>query len=103
MLDSYYEAKASRLTDGADTEEADKVSANIAKLLNEQTFSFSPAGLAAIYRRIFDGVFKFAGNFRQCNISKREWVLQGESVIYVSFSEIRQTLEYDFGTEREFS
>jgi fido (protein-threonine AMPylation protein) len=103
LLDSYYEAKASRTTDDADTEEADKVSANITKLLNERTFSFSPAGLAAIHRRIFDGVFKFAGRFRQCNISKREWVLQGESVLYVGFSEIRQTLEYDLGVEREFS
>lgn len=103
LLDSYYEAKTSRTTDDDKTEEADKVSANITKLLNEQTFSFSPAGLAAIHGRIFDGVFKFAGRFRDCNISKREWVLRGESVLYVGFAEIKPALEHDFNNEKEFS
>ena len=80
LLDSYYNTKSDRSDDTARSEEADKVSANITKLLNEQTFSFSPAGLAAIHGRVFEGVFKFAGTFRDCNISKKEWVLRGESV-----------------------
>ena len=102
LLDSYYNTKADR-SDNANTEEADKVSANITKLLNEQTFSFSSSGLAAIHGRIFEGVSKFAGTFRDCNISKKEWVLRGESVLYVSFSEIKRTLQHDFDNEKEFS
>lgn len=102
LLDSYYDTRSVRTNADDKTEEADKVSANITKLLNEQTFSFSPAGLAAIHGRIFEGVFQFAGTFRNCNISKKEWVLRGDSVLYVSFAEIRQTLQYDFDTEKEF-
>ena len=102
LLDSYYNTQSDRSND-ANTEEADKVSANITKLLNEQTFSFSPSGLAAIHGRIFEGVFKFAGTFRDCNISKKEWVLRGESVLYVSFSEIKRALQHDFDNEKEFS
>ena len=102
LLDSYYNTQSNRSDDG-NTEEADKVSANITKLLNEQTFSFSPFGLAAIHGRVFEGVFKFAGTFRDCNISKKEWVLRGESVLYVSFSEIKQALQHDFDNEKEFS
>ena len=103
LLDSYYNTKTDRAENDANTEEADKVSANITKLLNEQTFSFSPAGLAAIHGRIFEGVFKFAGSFRDCNISKKEWVLRGESVLYVSFAELKQALQHDFDLEKEFS
>lgn len=103
LLDSYYNSKTDRAESENKTEEADKVSANITKLLNEQTFSFSPSGLASIHKRIFEGVFKFAGAFRDCNISKREWVLRGESVLYVGFSEIKPALEHDFNNEKEFS
>ncbi len=103
LLDSYYNTKSDRSDDAARSEEADKVSANITKLLNEQTFSFSPSGLAAIHGRVFEGVFKFAGTFRDCNISKKEWVLHGESVLYVSFSEIKRALQHDFDIEKEFS
>ena len=103
LLDSYYNTKSDRSDDTARSEEADKVSANITKLLNEQTFSFSPAGLAAIHGRVFEGVFKFAGTFRDCNISKKEWVLRSESVLYVSFAEIKRALQHDFDMEKEFS
>ena len=103
LIDSYYENKNERDDNEDGTEEADKVSANITKLLSEQTFSFSPAGLAAIHKRIFDGVFSFAGTFRNCNITKKEWVLRGETVLYVSFEEITLALEYDFNQEKEFS
>ena len=103
LLKSYYNTKNNRSNEDDRTEEADKVSANIVKLLNEQTFSFSPIGLSYIHERIFDGVFKFAGSFRTCNISKQEWVLRGESVLYVSYIELKRALQYDFDIEKEFS
>ena len=103
LLESYYSSKNGRTEDEIKSEEGDKVSANITKVINEQTFSFSPSGLASIHGRIFDGVFKFAGTFRKCNISKREWVLRGQSILYVSYAEIRPALEHDFSNEKEFS
>ena len=93
LLNSYYNTNSDRSDADDKTEEADKVYANITKLLNEQTFLFSPAGLTAIHGRIFEGVFKLAGTFRDCNISKKEWVLCCESVLYVSFAEIKLALQ----------
>jgi fido (protein-threonine AMPylation protein)/biotin operon repressor len=57
-----------------------------------------------IHRRLFSGVFFSvkAGKFRDYNISKREWVLDGESVLYANADMIRQTLDYDFGQEKSF-
>ena len=37
------------------------------------------------------------------NITKKEWVLDGETVLYGNASELRDTLEYDFSEERTFS
>lgn len=102
LIDSYYQTQASHTQDSAMTEEADKVSANIAELLNEKTFTFSPMGYIAIHRRIFNGVFKFAGSLRDYNISKKEWVLRGDTVLYASAAELRMTLDYDFEQETRF-
>lgn len=100
---SYYEHRDIRMTAEEDTKEADIVSVRIAELLAEKTFQFSPAELQSIHRRLFTGVFKSAGQFRSYNISKKEWVLNGKSVFYASFDSIRDTLDYDFGLEKEFS
>lgn len=102
LIDSYYQTQTSHTQDSAMTEEADKVSANIAELLNEKTFTFSPMGYISIYRRIFNGVFKFAGSLRDYNISKKEWVLRGDTVLYTSAAELRMTLDYDFAQEARF-
>ena len=37
------------------------------------------------------------------NITKKEYVLDGATVMYGSASELRAMLEYDFSQEREFS
>ena len=37
------------------------------------------------------------------NITKKEWVLDGATVMYGSASELRATLEYDFSQEKDFS
>ena len=103
LIDSYYRTKTGHDTPDVDTEEADKVSTNIAKLLNEKTFSFSPTGFAAVHGRVFEGVFKFAGEYRDCNLTKKEWVLRGDTVLYVGYDEIRMALEHDFNQEKEFS
>lgn len=74
LIKSYYQLKSSKDLKFSETEEADKASANIAKILGENTFSFSLVGLASIYQSIFDGIFKFAGKIRDYNITKKEWV-----------------------------
>ncbi len=84
------------------TEEADKVSINIAKILSEKTFNFSPAQYLEIHRRLFSNVFDHAGEIRTYNITKKEWVLNGDTVLYGSASSLNETLEYDFNVEKSF-
>jgi fido (protein-threonine AMPylation protein) len=101
-IDSYYQQHPTKTEDDR-TEEADKVSARIAEILSEQTFTFSPAEYMAIHRRLFTGIYKFAGKIRDYNITKKEWVLNGETVLYASADSLKATLEYDFEQERKFS
>lgn len=102
LVDSYYETLPTD-KQNADTEEADKVSLHITQVLSERTFNFSPAELANIHRRLFIGVLPHAGKYRDVNITKREWVLNGDTVLYTSCDAISATLDYDFGQERKFS
>lgn len=101
-IETYYQQHPTK-TDEDRTEEADKVSARIAEMLGEQTFTFSPAEYLTIHRRLFTGIYKFAGKIRDYNITKKEWVLNGETVLYASAESLRATLEYDFEQERKFS
>lgn len=101
-IETYYQQHPTK-TDEDRTEEADKVSARIAEMLGEQTFTFSPAEYLTIHRRLFTGIYKFAGKIRDYNITKKEWVLNGETVLYASADSLRATLEYDFDQERKFS
>lgn len=101
-IDSYYQQHPTK-TDEDRTEEADKVSARIAEMLSEQTFTFSPAEYLAIHRRLFQGIYKFAGKIRDYNITKKEWVLNGETVLYASADSLKATLEYDFEQEKKFN
>ena len=95
LLQNYYEENPSR--DAEDrTEEADKVSLRIAALLSEKAFSFTPNEYLSIHRKLFTGIYSHAGCIRDYNITKREWVLNGGTVIYGSATELRATLDYDF-------
>jgi fido (protein-threonine AMPylation protein) len=102
LIDSYYETTPAGHDDKNRTEEADKVSARITQLLSEKTFSFSPAEYLSIHRDLFQGIYKFAGKMRDYNISKKEWVLNGETVYYARAGSVRDTLEYDFTQEKRF-
>ncbi len=103
LIDSYYKSAENRKSVENDrTEEADKVSTRITEILAEKTFSFTPAQLTSIHRRLFDGIYKLAGRIRDYNITKNEWVLGGKTVYYASADTISDTLDYDMGQEREF-
>ena len=102
MLDTYYETKDVREhLDNERTEEADKVSARITEILSEQSFSFTPDYLIRIHRRLFKGIYKHAGQLRDVNITKKEWVLNGDTVLYSNYDMLRETLEYDFEQEKK--
>ena len=92
QLRSYYVNKTTHDADDAEKEEADRVAANITKLLNEKSFSFTPLGFLNIHRHLFEGIFKHAGEIRPYDISKKEWVLQGDSVVYGRAADIRAAL-----------
>ena len=102
LVKEYYIKKTVHDDDDADKEEADRVSSNISKLLQTDAFTYSVAGLAAIHRAIFEGVFKHAGRFRDYDISKKEWVLRGDSVLYGRWQDLRMAIEYDLGQEHQF-
>ncbi len=103
LIDTYYKSRQGRLSvEEERTEEADKVSARITELLQEETFSFTPAEYQRIHRKLFEGIFKFAGKYRDYNISKAEWVLNSASVLYNPYENLKETLDYDFAEERKF-
>lgn len=102
LLNSYYE-KNPKQDPGDRTEEADKVSVRIVKVLSETGFSFTPNEYISIHKKLFTGIYRHAGKIRDYNITKKEWVLDGETVFYGNASELRDTLEYDFSEERTFS
>ena len=103
LLDSYYKSKTVRTEADDNEEEADKVSANIKKILSSRTLAFNTNGFVSIHRRIFEGVFKHAGEIRKYNISKKEWVLRGGSVDYLNWEDLRRALDFDIQQEREFN
>lgn len=102
-IESYYKERHERGIYESETEEADIVAQRASELLMDTGFQFSPATLLAIHRHLFESVFDDAGKIRQYNISKKEWVLKGESVQYASYTTIWDSLKYDFDLEKEYS
>lgn len=82
-------------------EEADKVSVRIAIILSNNSFTFSLDEYINIHEYLFYGIFKHAGKIRTFNITKKEWVLNGDSVTYGSSTTIFKALEYDIEQEKK--
>lgn len=85
------------------TEEADLVSNRIAELLgHQQSFVFSPSMLMSIHKYLFKDVLQsdWVGVFRKQDITKKEDVLNGDTVPYASFLTISDILEYYFDREK---
>lgn len=99
---SYYDEREGR-EEVEGEQEADIVSSRIAELLGERAFTFSPTELCDIHRRLFDQVLPRAGRYRTYNVTKKEWVLKGNTVYYATCGTIADTLRYDFEQERAFS
>ena len=102
-INQYYEALEGRKNIEKENEEADKVAVRITEILSENTFNFSIAELLNIHKRLFAGIYEGAGVFRNYNITKKEWILNGDTVIYSSYETIKDALNYDLEQERNFS
>ena len=102
-INKYYKESNERKKFEGNTEEADKVSVRITELLSENAFNFSPTELLNIHKRLFDGIYEMAGKYRDYNITKDEWILNDDTITYSSFESIKETLDYDFDQERNFS
>lgn len=102
LIKDYYITKNTHDEDNGE-EEADRVASNIAKLLGSYTLNFSVFGFTQVHKNIFDGIFKFAGKIRDYDISKKEWILHGDSVLYMYAADLRAALEYDLEQERMFN
>ena len=101
-IDEHYEVQGSRKKFEKENEEADKVAVRITEILSEKAFSFSPMELLNIHKRLFKDIFDGAGVYRDYNFTKREWVLNGDTVIYAPYETIKETIEYDFEQEKKF-
>jgi fido (protein-threonine AMPylation protein) len=103
LIKTYYQSKTVREPDDDEKQEADKVSANITKILSAKTLDFSTKGYIALHRRIFEGVIKHAGELRKYDITKKEWVLENDTVHYLNWEDLRRAIDYDLEKERNFS
>ena len=101
IVDAYYETKEGH-DQPEDVREADKVAARMISVINSPTFTFSPAYLIALHGKIFEGVFAHAGKIREVELTKKEEVLNGDTVEYAPSFMIERTLDYDFDKEKRF-
>lgn len=100
IISSYYKNK---IDNEERTEEADKVSIRIAKIISENSFTFTVGQLLTIHKILFDGLLSHPGELRKYNFTKKEWVLDGDSVTYGDYRELESILRYDFEHEKKFS
>ena len=100
IISSYYKEKPKT---EKRNDEADIVSIRIAKLISEDSFTFTVGQLLTIHKYLFNGIIKNSGKLRSYNFTKSEWILDGESVTYGDYKNLKDTLQYDFGLEKEFS
>ena len=100
LLENYYESYPNQEDR---TAEADIVSLRMSELLLEKAFSFTPNEYLSIHRQLFTDIYAHAGSIRDYNITKKEWILDGDTVTYGSVSELGAILRYDIEQEKNFS
>ena len=101
MIDEYHHLKKTNESD-ARTSEADLVASRINCEIQSRTYSFNPPSFLSLHYQLFHGIYKFAGKIRDYNISKSEWVLNGDSVSYGRADKCRETLYYDIEQAMQF-
>lgn len=104
-LHNYYKSQDITKQEIRDNKECDIVSTRIAEILEDGSFTFSPIYLKSIHRRLFENIFEgelegWAGKFREINITKKEPILDGDTVTYANHFDILDYLKYDFEEEK---
>lgn len=103
LVKQYYITKTAHNENDEDKEEADCVSSNIVKVLSSPSFDFSTGGYQSVHRRVFEGVMKHAGELRTYDITKKEWVLEGDTVLYLNWEDLSRAIDYDLNQEHNYS
>jgi len=102
-LEEYYQQTDVRKKAEADrTLEADGVSEQINALLAQKSFTFSPMELVHIHGYLFKGILPHAGLFRTYNITKNQWILDGDTIEYGNAGNLMELLTFDFSEEKKF-
>lgn len=102
LLKTYYEAQNHDDINVQKEKECDLVSLRIAQLLEDKSFGFSPITLKNIHKYLFKDIYNFAGSYRNYNITKKEEILNGDTVKYVNYQDIESYFDYDFKEEKDF-
>lgn len=84
-----------------DEYECDFVSLRIMQMLQNNMFFLTIDFYKYVHHFLFKVVYKFAGKFREVNISKDEEILNGDTVKYCDYNRIKDYLIYDFSDERQ--
>lgn len=62
------------------------------KIINDNDFILGVDYLRCIHEKLFTGIYDFAGKFRNTNVTKKEVILNGDSVAYSDCRKILQDL-----------
>ena len=100
-LKDYYIEKEKQNSINYNELECDFVSIRIVELLSVDNFELSVDYLKYIHKYLFQGVYEFAGEFRNVNFSKHEIILNNDSVAYGDYKTLKESLEYDVSLEKE--
>ncbi len=100
-LREYYIEKEQKQDINHNELECDFVSTRIVELLNEDDFELSVDYLKYVHKYLFQDVYEFAGEFRNIDFSKREKILNNDSVAYGDCKTLKESLEYDISLEKE--
>lgn len=98
-LKNYYEQLNNNYS--RDEYECDFVSLKIMQILQNGIFYLTIDFYKYIHYALFKDVYKFAGKFREVNISKNETILNGDTVVYCDYNRIKDYLIYDFSDKRQ--
>lgn len=87
-------------------EEADLVSQRIVEVLTRNAFAFAPFMLTDIHRQLFqdlDPSIYHPGEYKRDALAKREFILNGDSVLYADPSLVTRSLAFAFNDEESYA
>ena len=102
QVSAYYDQETWRSKDRS-TEAADRIAARIVTLLADPAFYFTPEHYMDIHKKLYGGLFDYAGKVRNRDITRSEWVLGDKVVTYSDAGELLEALVYGMSLEMDYS